>query len=178
MGKVKWSIDADEPEDLEGYDVYDGPDLPKGVYRFQLKFLRLKENRNGDPMLNGLLVVNDDRADKKRYNGAPVWFNQNVTEQGKPYVKQFLNSIGVSWKDFMSKTVMDEDTDPPTITKMGVTKLDGSTLLRALIKIQSGEYSGPQVANFLPPRDEDDDDTGDSDDGDDDGDEDGEGKPF
>lgn len=175
MGKVKWSIDSEEPEELEGFEVYDGPEPPKGVYNCTIKFLRLKENRNGDDMLNGLLVINEDRAEKKRYNGYSFWFNQNVTEQGKPYVLAFLKSLGISWKDFINKTVVDEDTDPPTITKIGTVKFDGSTEVRVLTKMQTGEFSGLTPSQWLPPLDEDPDDDDDDDD-DDDGDT--EGKPF
>lgn len=188
MGKVKWGIGTEEPEDLQGFDVYDGPEPPKGVYKVRLKFLKLKTNKNGDDMLNGLLEINEERKDKKKYNGYGIWFNQNVTEQGAPYVKQFLTALGVSWKDFISSTITDDDTDPPTIKRLGKLKLvtaDGeSTQPECRVLTKRGSYQGDErleVSRFLPPKDEDEDeedaDDADSSDDSDDDEEDGE-EPF
>lgn len=180
MGKVKWSIGADEPEDLESYDVYDGDLPPKGVYNCKLTRLKLKTNRNGDDMINGLLLI-EEEGGKKKYNGYGIWFNQNVTEQGAPYVKQFLRALGLTWKDFIGKTVTDDE-DPPNITKIGTLKMSTEPEVRVLAK--RGSYNGEDkldVQTWLVPRDEDDDadDADDADGGDDDtADDSGDEPPF
>lgn len=169
MGKVKWAIDTDEPEDLQQFDVYDGDLPPRGVYRCVVKAgtFKVKTNKNGDDMLNGLLVIEETKGDKKKYNGCPIWFNQNVTDQGAPFIKQMLKAFGLSWKDFVSKTVTDDDQDPPVIMKIGDVKFgDKEPEVRILAK--RGSYNGEaklEVASWLPPRDDDDDDD-DPDDGD------------
>lgn len=160
MARVKWSIDPDEPDDLPAFDAYDGPDAPAGVYNFRLRRLGLKRNKNDDDMLNGLLVVHESRPDKKQYNGFTVWFNQNVTEQGKPYIKQFLTSLGISWSEYMKKTIHDgdkADDRPAQITVLGGVKLEKEPQLRAQIKNDTDQNGKPKmsVAQFLPPKDED-----------------------
>lgn len=164
MGKVKWGIGAEEPEDLQQFDVYDGELPPKGVYNCRVKFLRLTTNKNDDDMIKGLLVI-DETGNKKQYNGYGIWFNQNVTEQGAPYLLRFLKALGLTWKDFINRTVVD-DADPPNITKIGDLKFDKEPAVRVLAK--RGSYQGNDkldVTSFLAPRDESDEDE--DDDGDD-----------
>lgn len=75
--------------------IYTGDDPPKGAYKGILKMLTLKNNKNNDPMLNGLVEFRADKGDKKntKYNGFGLWFNLNITDQGKGHVNQFLNSL-------------------------------------------------------------------------------------
>lgn len=160
MGRVKWSIDSDEPDDLPVFDTYDGEDPPKGVYRFRLRRLTLKTNSSDDDMFSGLLVLSDTRPGKKQYQGFTVWFNQNITEQGKPYLKQFLVSLGISWQDFMKKTIHDgakTDDRPAQITVLGGVKLEKEPELRASIGMSKATPQYPaklEVKTFLPPEDD------------------------
>lgn len=162
MPRVKWGIDASEPEDLEAFDVYDGPVPPRGVYAGVVTRLQIKENKNGDDMLNGLWVIKTTDPDKKRYNGCAIWFNQNVTEQGSPYVKQFLKSMGLTWDQFIKQTVTDSNDRPANVKSIGRTKFnDGNEVpCRALVrpkKAQPGYPGGdPDIGQWLMPKDEDD----------------------
>lgn len=179
MPKVKWAIDSAEPDDLEPFDVYDGPNPPRGVYNGVITRLQLKENSNGDDMINGLFIMKTDDPEKKKYNGCAVWFNQNVTEQGAPYVKQFLKAVGLTWKEFVSRTVTESADRPTSITKIGNVKFnDGNEVpARALVrpKRPTPGYPGgdPDIGQWLVPK-ESDEDWDDSDDDDDDD----EGNPF
>lgn len=179
MPKAKWGIGTEEPEELEQFAVYDGDEPPTGVYPFVLKRLTVKENKNGDDMLNGLVEIRAPKSDKKsKYNGWAVWFNQNVTDQGAPYVKQWLKSLGLTWKDFTNKTVLESDERPCKVVKIGNVKFnDGNEPpLRATIKMgrKSGDYPARlEIGQWLAPQEE----SGDWD-GADDGDEPDEDDPF
>lgn len=134
----KWKAGSlaniEEPEAAKGFASYDGPDLPfTGVFPFKVKIMRMKVNGNGDDMINGLLEVHAPKKTdpKHRWHGAPMWFNQNVTEQGGPYLRAMLDGFGVSWKAFLSKTVLDEE-DPPNIIKLGGVKMEGAMVKCAL----------------------------------------------
>lgn len=167
--KVKWAIGGDEPEAAAGGDFtpYDGPIPPAGIYSCVLKKLWLTENKNGEQMLKGVLEIAEDDKEKKQFNGYGIWFNQNVTEQGAPYVKQFLAGIGATWKEFYEKTVTadDEDNVGLPVTKIGKIKIDGDTEVR--VQGKRGKWDGEvrlEVRSFLP-LDDDGDGDGDGDDG-------------
>lgn len=160
MPKVKWSIDPDEPDELEQFGVYEGPDLHAGVYHGILKRLTVKKNKNDDDMLSGLFEVRESGAenDKDKYNGAGIWFNQNVTDQGKPYTLAFLKSLGLTWRDFTHNTVTAEATRPTQIVKIGRVKFnDGNEPpLRVSIGMGKGNPEYPakiEIKQFLPPKD-------------------------
>lgn len=98
MGKVKFGIDADDAigaEAGEGGSFYDGPIPPRGAYRGVLKRLELvAKNGSGDPMLRYLIELKaKPNTEASKYDGYGVWGNQNVTDQGKGYVNQFLDAL-------------------------------------------------------------------------------------
>lgn len=175
MPRVKWGIDTDEPEELETYDVYDGPDLKSGVYQGNILRLTITKNKNDDDMLKGMWQC-DDPA-KPQYKGAVLWFQQNVTDQGKPYVLQFLQSVGLTWDDFIKRTVIEDadysKADPSKITKIGRVKFNDGAEVPCRVSVgpskSTPEYPErkPEIKNFLKPKEDEDWDDGD---GDDDGD--------
>jgi len=164
MPKARWAVPSEEPEDVESYDVYDGEKPPAGVYAVRLTRLTVKANKNDDPMLNGLLVVAEPKGSAKaRYNGYPIWFNQNVTEQGAPYVKQFLAALGITWAEFRTKTVTEGDMperkgEPATrIMKIGSVKFnDGNEPALRVATKEDSYNSAPKlsVVQFMKPRDQ------------------------
>lgn len=171
MAKVKWAISDDDPEFVPSFDVYDGPEPPAGVYRFRLRRLGIRKNSNNDDMLNGLLVISDSRPDKKKYNGWTVWFNQNVTDQGKPYLVQFLASIGVTLSDFVNKSAHDGATvteRPVQITRIASVKMESEPMLRASLGMSKPTEKYPiakmEAKQFLPLEEETDADDKDGDD--------------
>jgi len=165
MPKVtQWGLSDDsEPDDLAAFEPYDGEDPPKGVYIWRLTNFRVKANKNDDLMLNGLLILQDDRPRKKEYNGFPLWFNQNITDQGKPYVKQFLNAVGLSWNDLLNKTIVEgkmpksNEDDPVAITKIGNLRFDADdVLVRATCRVRKDGSEDMEVGSFLEWKDPDD----------------------
>lgn len=138
---AKWKAGSlagmDEPEALKGFAPYDGPPLPfSGVFPFKLKMLKMKSNRNGDDMLNGLLEVwaPDKKDPKHAWHGAVVWFNLNQTEQGAPYTKAFLEGFGVRWTDYIKSTLLDDNEDPPVVIRLGKLKLNGEQTVKCSLK--------------------------------------------
>jgi hypothetical protein len=160
MPRVKWGIDTDEPEELEQFDIYDGPDLKSGVYQGNILRLTIVKNRNQDDMIKGMWQCDD--PDKPQYKGAVLWFQQNITDQGKPYVLQWLQSMGLTWKQFTTQTVI-EDADyskenPSKITKIGTVKFNDGNEVPCRVSVglsrSTPEYPErkPEIKNWLKPK--------------------------
>lgn len=155
MPKVKWSLGSSEPDDLEVGGFYDGEVPPQGVYHVVLKRLSLKENRNGDDMFSGLLEIREPAdSPKSKYNGYGFWFNQNVTSQGAPFLKNFLvNGLGVTWKDFITRTITESEDRPTPVVKIGRVKIEDEEIpMRVSAKRGKDLQGNPQLENprFLP----------------------------
>jgi hypothetical protein len=180
--KVKWAIGGTEPDDLPDFQSNDdivrknkGALPPKGRTRVLVKKITRKENKNGDDMLTVTCEIAEKGAkSEQKFNGYAMWERLNVTEQGAPYLKRFLTAIGVTWNDFISKTVADETAEPAVITQIGKVKF--SKPVEAFVSVKHGvnqsDEDEAEVGRFLPPSEEsdedDDDDESDEDDDDDD----------
>lgn len=172
MPKVKWGISNDEPEELEQYDVYDGPELRSGVYQGNVLRLTVVKNRNDDDMLKVMFQV-DETGDKAKYNGAVLWSNQNVTDQSKPYLLQFLKALGLTWSDFTNRTVLEDGKERPTkVLKIGRVKFNDGNEVPCRVNVglskSTPDYPErkPEIKSWLLPRDA---EEWDDDDADDDG---------
>lgn len=149
MPKPSWGDVGEDPfgANLEEFEVYEGDLPPKGVYRFELTMLRLKENRNGDPMINGRLRMAELRKDKKQYNGYGCWFNLNVTKQGRGWVNNFIDALAKDDKQalalrkaFWDQKVMLDKEEPPNILSIGTLKIhDKNLVLRAQCGVKKYE---------------------------------------
>lgn len=163
MPKATWGELDGSPwdDDLDDIPIYDGELPPKGIYRCAMKFLRLKKNRNNDPMLNGLLVVNEPAGSKKaQYNGYDFWFNLNVTNQGSRWVNNFLSAIvpeakvAAVRKAFWEQKVMIDKGEPPNVLSIGGVKI----VENMLVTVQCGRktYEGDDALDakrFIRPTD-------------------------
>lgn len=156
MPKVRWGFDTSaEPEEPAGFVDYEGPVPPTGVYSCVLKRLGIKTNCNGDDMLNGLLEIREPAgSDKAQFNGYGFWFNQNLTPQGLPYFKPFLiNGLGVTWKDFVDKTICESEERPTQIVRIGRVEIqDREIPMKVQAKHTDSEQYGEKLENprFLP----------------------------
>lgn len=161
MPKVKWGISTDEPEDLEQYDIYDGPDIKTGVYAGNVLRLTITKNRNNEDMLKVMFQV-QETGEKEKYNGATFWANQNVTEQGNRFVKAFLKALGISWSEFINRTVTEESKwskeSPTKILKIGRTKFNDGNEVPCRVQIGLGKATPEyperrmEIKSWLPPR--------------------------
>lgn len=97
MAVIKFGniTDVAEAAEDQGSGFYSGP-VPqeKGVYPCKLKKFELVTNRKGDPMIKAMAVIDAPKGHKfAKFNGYAIWFQQNVTDQGKPFVNQLLNAL-------------------------------------------------------------------------------------
>lgn len=93
MAKVTFGVKGGADKEMEG-SFYNGPVPPAGPYTGKLKILWLVTNKNNDPMLKGMVELKAEKGHKNaKYDGYGVWFNLNVTDQGAPFINQFLAAI-------------------------------------------------------------------------------------
>jgi hypothetical protein len=174
---VKWSIGADEPEDLQDFlsndDIVAKHTVKKGAnkgeinwpgkgpFTFKVQFIKMAEiaggENKGKPRLRIMLVLDEPKkSDASSWNGYAIFDGFNVTEQGTPFLKRFLKAVGVSWDDFYSKTKMDESQDPPHIVQMGKVKFEAGSpvTLRATVVVKpADDYNDDEhleIGRFLP----------------------------
>lgn len=162
------AVDA-EPE---GFQPYDGPMPPKGIYNVIVKRLRLKKNRNDDWMLNGIAEISEPGDNKKsKYNGYTTWVNQNITEQGSGYVNAMLDGLSggnraVRKAFWLKGAKTDNDKKTPYILAIGPMKVDQNGMPARVSLIDGKDQNGNHkmdVGSWLPlkkkkSRDEDDED--------------------
>lgn len=134
-----------------GGGFYDGDKPPSGVYEFEVKYMRLKTNKNNDDMLVVGAEIAESKGDKAQYNGYMTWTNLNVTDDSAGYINQLLDSLGINRKMFWPPNGPDVDNqDPPNVTKIG-TKRPVGMKLRGSTKDDT--YNGTTklvISRFLP----------------------------
>lgn len=187
--KVKWALGSDEPEDLQDFLTNDDIvakhtnkktkdiDWPgKGPFKFSIRFLRVKPNRNGDDRISALLVINDKKI--KDWNGYAIFDGFNVTEQGAPFLKRFLKALGLSWADFIDKSKQEKDGDNVSLVQIGRVKFNGAkdVTVMATVKVKPADDFNDdehlEIGRYIPlddeePEDEDEDDVDEDEDDDD-----------
>jgi hypothetical protein len=161
---AKWGVPAKEPEDMPDFlsneEIVDkmGGD-PRGVFRVQVKKITVVKNKNKDDMLKITAEIAETDKAKKGFNGYAFWDQQNVTDQSAPFLKQFLRSIGATWKDFNEKTKMTPmtTTDPCEIHAIGPVNFAGSKKVFAMVSAKLDNYNGNEraiIGRWLPPKDD------------------------
>lgn len=177
--KVKWAIGGVEPDDLPDFQSNDdiirknkGALPAKGRTRILVKKITSKANKNGDQMLTVTAEIAEGTAKKPgSHDGYAMWERLNVTEQGAPYLKRFLTAVGVTWNDFINKTVADESDEKfSVITKIGSVKFDKPVVAYASIKhgVDNNDEEVAEIGRFMPPPEDEDDEPDDAEDDDDD----------
>jgi hypothetical protein len=187
---VKWALGGDEPEDLQDFLSNDDIVLKntnrktkdvlwpkKGPHVFAVKRLMVKPNRNGDPRISAMLVMqNPKKSDASDWNGYLVWDGFNVNEQGNPFLKRFLRALGLEWKDFLNKTkAVEEDNERQQIVQIGRIKFGEDATkdptIKAIVKVKpADDYNDDEhmeIQRYLPVADDDEDDEPEDDDEDD-----------
>jgi hypothetical protein len=177
---AKWGVPSKEPEDLPDFlsneeieEAMGG--APRGVFRLWVKKITVVKNKNDDDMLKITAEIFETAKDKKGYNGWVFWENQNVTEQGASFLKQFLKSIGATWADFEKRTKLinqNSATEPTEIVAIGPVNFAGKTKVLAkattrMGKAQNGYEAKMEVGRWVP-KDSDDDESEDIEDEDED----------
>lgn len=169
---VKWAIGADEPGDLEEFlsnDDIVAKHTPKkgknkgvtawpgkGPFKFAVRRLTVKPNRNGDDRVSAMLVLREPKgSDAESWNGYVIFDGFNITEQGTPFLKRFLRALGIEWKDFYSKSKQD-DNDPPHLVQIGKVKFESGKdpIIRATVTVKpADDYNDEEhleIGRYLP----------------------------
>jgi hypothetical protein len=160
---AKWGVPAKEPEDLP--DFLSNEEIeekmggaPRGVFRVWVKKITVVKNRNDDDMLKITAEIFETDKSKKGYNGWVFWENQNVTEAGASFLKQFLKSMGASWSDFQQRTKLKNQnsaTEPTEVVAIGPVNFAGSKKVLAKVttkmgKAQNGYEAKMEIGRWLP----------------------------
>lgn len=106
MAVIKFkNVNTKEAVDKELEGFYNGPaPTEKGIYPCYVKSLEMKTNKNKDPMISGMAIVDAPKGHKYfKFNGYAIFFQQNVTDQGMAYVNQFLDALSDGTKEHARK---------------------------------------------------------------------------
>lgn len=141
MGKVKWG-GAELAEEIDNapeseFNEYDGPKPPRGVYRFRITKMMFGKSTNDFNQVVNFLEMDDARPSKAQYRGFFMMDWVIVKDDGSTgfRVKPFLAALGVTPKQFVTMTVIDEEDDGQIgpgftegypITKIGPKKVPGN----------------------------------------------------
>lgn len=135
------------------FQPYDGPLPPKGtILEGVIKQFQIAKNRNDEPMLKCLFEAKGNEDEKAKYNGLPVWWNGNITDQGKGFVNDFLVHLalfnGVDPKrmkfDFWKKgPALESDKLPSPIKAIGTFAVDANGM-KSKISTRLGSYKGEE----------------------------------
>lgn len=159
MPVFKISGFGDDVVDARGgeFQPYDGPIPPKGTILVGLiKQIQLTKNRNGELMVKCLFEAKGNEGDKAKYDGLPVWWNGNVTEQGKGFVNDFLIALAARngaepktvIRAFWQKGPAIEDAQgklPSPIKGIGTFRIEPNGM-KGKISTKVGEYKGDEKA--------------------------------
>lgn len=176
MPKAKWGSDltVDDIENAESSNgAYTGPIPPSGVYLFNLKKMVAGESKAGKPKVFMVweMAKTGAKKDQKKWAGAPLFDHMPVGASSAFRAKALCAALGVTSKDFINKTVIDEEDN---IIKIGNLKIDGKIQSFINVKRENDEDNGERLVliggGYLPKPDESDDGGADSDDSDDDSD--------
>ena len=164
MAKVTWGVsgaEVDETERGDDFESYDGPVPPAGIYRLVVKTAEYTKFSTNSKGIKFLWLIDDNRPDKKRYNGAPVWDNLVVLESTAFKIAQFCDAIGAEGKDW-DATQVDKDNN---VTKIGRIKIDGLHVKARLKRGKNNEGEPrPEIGRYLALSDAADDAAGSGDD--------------
>lgn len=133
MPRANWGIDASDVDDFDRdsvYKPYTGPVPPDAVYLFLIKKLQfVAADRKKLPQLRvGLELVPREDADEERYDGYFIMDFLHISDKTKFRYVPFLDAIGVSGKEFTTRTVTKEGGE---IVKIGAWRNTGEEYIYA-----------------------------------------------
>lgn len=184
MPKINFGIaDAADVAAAGGYEVYKGELPPNGAYEATLKVVKVGKIGSGpDKGKNRLTItaiIEDDEYPD--FEGCPAFGNLNLTDQGVPYINQFLESLTdgsetakKAIRTAFWKTGPIVDDAKEHILRIGKTQVNspkgeirvligtklntyqGATMVRIQQwMLSEGEGSGPKEDEVVEPEDED-----------------------
>ncbi len=179
MGKVTWGGDFDgstfDDAERSQFKPYDGPIPANAMYAWKVKNVKRGETSNGnDQLIIGLeLIPRRSRPDEKKYKGYYITHFLVMTEGTAWKVAPFLDALGVSGADLVSRTKDTGEEDNRgnvPLVSIGKWKNDGSTIVLASLEDDDYKEGRKRIREFWPVEDaaKDEDDEEESDDSEDD----------
>lgn len=146
MPRANWGVDPGDVDEFDResqYTPYSGPVPPNAVYQWNIKVLKfITGTRDKFPQLRlGLELVPRAEYDEKRYKGYFLMAFMPVSDKTAFRYVPFLDAIGVSGRDFTSKTITDEEGN---IRRIGAWRHDGKTLILAEQKDGNDQNGNPR----------------------------------
>ena len=148
--------------DTGGGDWYDGPPPPPALYKGTIKKMLLHKTKDGELRIMVLCEINDGK-----YKGAGVTKWLQLTEQGSPWVNQFLHSL-TDGSDQQKKAIRKAfkeigyevgDADQKKrlpILKIGKKTVPVGKTVAFVTKLRTSEQDGvtrAEISRFVVPRD-------------------------
>ncbi len=159
MPKVNWGISAKDIDNFDRdaqYKPYDGPIPPNGVYQFKIKVLKsVAGTREKNPQLRiGLELKPRSGRSEKSYTGYFIMTFPPVTDKTQFRYVPFLDAIGVSGRDFETRTIADQEGN---IKSIGQWRNDGEEIILAELKDGVDQHGAPRKEiGWMGPLNEDD----------------------
>lgn len=117
---MKVDLDEDAIRDLEeaeyedggSFEKYEGEQPPVGTELFgYIKKIWWTYSQHDDDMLKILWVADGNEGDEEEFNGCPIWENYALISTMKFKWGPFLDVIGLSIRDVIKKTHVEEEED-------------------------------------------------------------------
>lgn len=163
MPKMNFGFDGASAEISEGFKPWDGPLPPNGSYTGTLKMAKIvpmKKNPKAKRIAI-LVLIDKDASGSTEYQGYPAFGGVNLTEQGIPFVNQWLRGLVKTDEEFEkihkiffgSGPMVDEK--KVNILKIGTVKIGSPEgELKVKVSLKQEPYNGTmnsKVQAFLVP---------------------------
>ncbi len=157
--KVKWSVtgaSVDETDPGEGYAPYEGPIPPRSVQTLAVQYFKKALSAAGNDKIVMFATVHapEPKSKNHKYHGCPYFDHIPVGETTRFRVRQLMDALGGTGKDFDATTIDNDD----KVVAFGRIKVKPGMLIRASVKQEPyGDDVTAKIDRLLPPADKDED---------------------
>lgn len=158
MPRANWGVtasDVDQYDRSTQFKPYTGEVPPNGVYEFlirTLKYMPATEDKNPQLRLGVALAPRASRPRETRYDDFYVTTFIPVTPKSQFRYVPLLDALGVTSKEFVSKTIVDAEGN---ITSIGNWRQDGEQYICCqLVDSNGGDERYPKDIKWIGPVDE------------------------
>jgi hypothetical protein len=153
VSKVKWGgdwVDALEGEwdedESGGYETYEGPRPPKGVYMVKVRMEQAESTNGNDQVIVHCNVSGAFKPEHRKYDG--YYFRDYLTFTPKTgfRTRPFLKVLGVTPREFVGQTGVDEN---GTIRQIGKKKFTDEFFLVVSIRPDSKNNPDYEQVRYL-----------------------------
>lgn len=145
VSKVKWGgdwlegLENEEDDAGSGYEAYEGPRPPKGVYLAKFRMEQSESKSGNDQVIVHFTLVGAWKPEHRRFDG--YYWRDYLTFTPKTgfRTRPFLKAIGVTPREFVSQTGAD---DNGIIKQIGKKKFTDESLL--VVSIRPDAKNNPE----------------------------------